>query len=243
MAEIAEVLGSGTRSSLKGAGVKESDAIGRFGPALGSVSAGPRPAWVARSPVLIGAHALAREAHGFERRATDRATFLSHVVEVGALLYRAGFDDRLVAAGLLHDSVERGTLTAGRLRAEVDPEVCALVLALTEDAKISSFALRKKALRGQVRAAGNRAVTVFAADKLSDIRGLRRGIRAGRRGVESRMGTTVEAMAYHYRESVQMIEASDPGSAFITALRTELDGLGPRPRFSAQTPPRATSRP
>jgi (p)ppGpp synthase/HD superfamily hydrolase len=220
--------------------VKEVDVIGGLGPRLGSVSPARSPAWVARSPALTRAYAIAREAHGNERRATDRDTFLTHVVEVGTLLYRAGFDETLVATGLLHDSVERGTLTAEGLKAEADPEVCALVLALTEDAAISSFALRKKSLRRQVQAAGNGAVTVFAADKLSDIRGLRRGIRAGRRAVEWRMGATVEAMAYHYCESVEMIEASDPASAFITALRVELDGLRPPAPFSAQTRARAT---
>jgi hypothetical protein len=88
--------------------------------------------------------------------------------------------------------------------------------------------MRKEALREQVRDAGSRAITIFAADKLSDMRGLRRGIRGGRRGLERRMGTTVEAMARHYRESVEMIEASEPGSVFIASLRAELDGLVPR---------------
>jgi (p)ppGpp synthase/HD superfamily hydrolase len=86
------------------------------------VAADRRPAWVPRSGSLSGAYALAREAHGEQRRATDRAIFLSHVVEVGAMLHRAGFDDELVVAGLLHDSVERGTLTDDRLRAEVGEE-------------------------------------------------------------------------------------------------------------------------
>ena len=151
------------------------------------------------------------------------------------MLHRGGFDEALVVAGLLHDSVERGTLTADRLRAEVDEEVYALVVALTEDAAISSFAQRKEALREQVRGAGSGAITIFAADKLSDIRGLRRGIRGGRRGLERRMGTTIEAMALHYRESVEMIEASEPSSLFVARLRAELEALGPRAR--AGTPP------
>ena len=151
------------------------------------------------------------------------------------MLHRAGFDDELVVAGLLHDSVERGTLTDDRLRVEVDEEVYALVLALTEDAAIPSFAMRKEALREQVRDAGSRAITIFAADKLSDMRGLRRGIRSGRRGLERRMGTTVEAMTRHYRESVEMIEASEPDSGFIAGLRAELDALVP-PALGANLP-------
>jgi hypothetical protein len=183
------------------------------------------PHWAARSALLARAHALAAEAHDSQRRATDRAPFLAHVEEVGALLHDAGFDEDLIAAGLLHDAVERGTLTEERLLAEIGPEIASLVLALTEDGTISSFAARKLALREQVRAAGTRAITIFAADKLSDIRGLRRGMEMFPGSIEARMGTTIDGMAGHYRESVEMIEQSEPDSEFVTALRAELASL------------------
>ena len=147
------------------------------------------------------------------------------MTEVGELLHEAGYDEDLVAAGLLHDAVERGSLTEARLRAEMDDGISALVLALTEDPEIASFAERKRALRRQVEAAGTRAITIFAADKLSDIRGLRRGIAADRESIEGRMGTTVNAMAGHYRESVAMIEASGLDSELVATLRAELAEL------------------
>ena len=82
------------------------------------------------------------------------------MTEVGELLHEAGYDEDLVAAGLLHDAVERGSLTEARLRAEMDDGISALVLALTEDPEIASFAERKRALRRQVEAAGTRAITI-----------------------------------------------------------------------------------
>jgi hypothetical protein len=69
-------------------------------------------------------------------------------------------------------------------------------------------------------------VTIFAADKLSDIRGLRRGIDRFGDALEDRIGTTVEGMAGHYRESVEMIESTPRRSSFLPALRAELDELG-----------------
>jgi hypothetical protein len=101
-----------------------------------------------------------------------------------------------------------------------------LVMTLSEDPTIDSFEERKAALRNQVRAGGGLAITVFAADKLSDIVGLRRGIqRYGDDVVQERMGTTVTGMAGHYRESVELIESVRPGSAFLPALRVQLDRL------------------
>ena len=169
---------------------------------------------------------MAEQAHGDQRRATDQTRFIEHVVEVGDLLHGAGVDERLVAAGLLHDAVERGQLSEADLRAEIDDDICALVMALTEDATIEPFGRRKEALREQVRAGGTRAMTVFAADKLSDIRGLARGVVRSGDSIEARMGTSVEAMTRHYEDSVRTIEATDPTCQFIPELRAELDALG-----------------
>jgi len=183
------------------------------------------PVWIVRSPVLARAYRLAASAHASQHRANDGAPFLDHVVEVATLLEEAGFDQESVTAGLLHDSVERGTLTAERLRREMGDGVSSLVLALTEDSSIESFAERKAALREQVRVSGPEAVTIFAADKLSDINGLRRGIDRFGAEIEQRMGTTVGGMASHYRASVEMIETSLPRSVFIPALHARLEEL------------------
>jgi HD domain len=141
------------------------------------------------------------------------------------VLHDRGLDEELVAAGLLHDSVERGTLSEARLRSEMDASTASLVMALTEDSSIGSFGERKGALREQVERSGPSAVTVFAADKLSDIRGLRRGIGRFGEAIEARMGTTVDEMAGHYRGSVEMIAAAQPESAFVPALYAELETL------------------
>jgi hypothetical protein len=195
----------------------------------------PSPAWIADSPLLAQAYSLAESAHRAQYRPTDGRRFLDHVTEVATFLHDSGFDDELVAVGLLHDAVERGTLSEEKLRSEMGEAIASLVLALTEDSTVDSFEERKAALRDQVRDAGGLAVTVFAADKLSDIVGLRRGIETFGESIEERMGTTVAGMAGHYRESVELIELASPGSTFLPALRVQLDRL-------AATAPRSRRR-
>ncbi len=183
------------------------------------------PGWIRASSYLSDAFSLAARAHGSERRPSDGRLFLEHVTEVAGLLQRLEFDEELIAVGLLHDSVERGTLGEPELREEMGDSIAWLVMVLSEDPTIESFEARKAALRAQVSAAGVRAITVFAVDKLSDIAGLRRGIGVSREAAEARMGTSVASMADHYRESVQMIAEARPGSAFLSALRLELGRL------------------
>jgi hypothetical protein len=187
---------------------------------------GPRPPkWIAKSPRLADAYSLADRAHGQQRRASPGRYFLEHVVEVADLLRRAGFDDELVAVGLLHDAVERGTLGEPELRERMGASITALVLTLSEDSKLAPFERRKAGLRRQVESGGSLAVTVYAADKLSDIRGLRRGIATYGDALEQRLGTSVASMTAHYRESLEMIESVSPGSVFVPALRVEMARL------------------
>jgi hypothetical protein len=143
----------------------------------------------------------------------------------------------LVAAGLLHDSVERGTLSEPELREAMGDDVAAVVIGLTEDASIEDYADRKAALRRQVAAAGGRTVAVFAADKLSAVLGLRRGIETSGDGIEARIGASAAEMATHYRESLAMIEAESAGAAFLPVLRAELDLLGGIGEDGFEAPP------
>lgn len=76
------------------------------------------------------------------------------------------------------------TLGSKELWAEMGESVSSPVLTLSEDPAIESFDQRMAGLREQVAAAGRRAVTVFAADKLSGILGLRRGIETFGNAVE-----------------------------------------------------------
>jgi len=127
--------------------------------------------------------------------------------------------------GLLHDSVERGTLSEAELRNEMGETIGSLVMALSEDPSIESFERRKTALREKVVSTGGEAVTVFAADKLSCIVGLRRGIEADVEAVEERTGSRLRPLIDHYRDSVQTVASADPQSAFLPALRSEFERL------------------
>jgi hypothetical protein len=69
---------------------------------------GDLPAFVRGSSLTEGAFRMARAAHGgFGHGDTD----IDHPVAVAELLSEKGFDETVVAAALLHDTVEDTTLT------------------------------------------------------------------------------------------------------------------------------------
>jgi len=180
--------------------------------------------------LLDAAFSLAVSAHGEDRRPSDGRLFVEHVTEVAALLHRLGFDEELVATCLLHDSIERGQLSESELRSTMGDSICDLVVALSENPSIEQLKRRKSALREQVSRGGVRAVTVFAADKLSDIAGLRRQLENSRQGAQARSTASAATLASHYRDSVQISQPC--GQALSSCWRYVVSFGDSRPSLS-----------
>jgi (p)ppGpp synthase/HD superfamily hydrolase len=167
-----------------------------------------------RLPETRAALAYAEERHAGQRRKADGAPFIEHPIEVAWLLYRAGAPDHVIAAGLLHDTVEKAGVEVDELRARFGVRTAELVAAVSEDAHIRGYASRKAALRDQVAAAGPEALLVFAADKVSKVREL--SLTGSRRAPSQRRMT-------HYRRCLELLEQRLNGSPLVVQLRAEFD--------------------
>ena len=167
-------------------------------------------------PLTGAALAYAEERHAGQRRKGDGAPFIEHPLEVAWLLYRAGAPDHVIAAGLLHDTIEKGAADVAELRARFGTRTAALVVAVSEDSGIRPYATRKAALRAQVAAAGPEALMVFAADKVSKVREL------SLKG--SRVRPTQRRMT-HYWCCLELLERLLGDSPLVAQLRVELGRL------------------
>ena len=108
----------------------------------------------ARFPISQAALVYARRLHEGQRRKADGAPFIEHPIEVGMLLYEAGAIDEVIAAGLLHDVLEKTAATPYELSARFGRRVGEIVGAVTDDPRIVGYSRRKAALREQVADAG-----------------------------------------------------------------------------------------
>jgi (p)ppGpp synthase/HD superfamily hydrolase len=167
-------------------------------------------------PQTRTALAYAEQRHAGQRRKGDGAPFIEHPAEVAWLLYSAGAPDHVIAAGVLHDTIEKAGADIGELRTRFGTRTAALVAAVSEDPGIPTYARRKAALREQVADAGSEALMVFAADKVSKVREL--SLERGRRGPSQRRLT-------HYRRCLELLERRLADSPLVAQLRAELDKL------------------
>ncbi|MDE3130826.1 MAG: bifunctional (p)ppGpp synthetase/guanosine-3',5'-bis(diphosphate) 3'-pyrophosphohydrolase [Acidobacteriota bacterium] len=139
------------------------------------------PAFADGHPNIEAALEFAQARHAGQRQG-DGTPYLSHPIEVASCLYRTGAPEHLIIAGLLHDVLEKTDVSASMLRRQSGRRVAGLVVAVTDDARIGGYATRKAALRQQVADAGDEALALFAADKLSKLRELRREIEQDQAG-------------------------------------------------------------
>lgn len=182
------------------------------------------PGLIEELPLTGAAVDYAAERHAGQRREGDGAPFIEHPLEVAWLLYRAGAPDHVVAAGVLHDTIEKAGADAAELRSRFGTRTAELVVALSEDAGIRTYARRKAALREQVAAAGPEALMVFAADKVSKIRELSRKP-APARASQRKMT--------HYRRCLELLERLLSDSPLVAQLRVELGRVAlPAPAFA-----------
>jgi (p)ppGpp synthase/HD superfamily hydrolase len=181
------------------------------------ISAVWTPEFGARLPKTHAALAYAERLHEGQLRAVDGAPFIVHPVEVGMLLQDGGATDEVIAAGVLHDALEKTDATVYDIYARFGRRVGDIVCAVSHDAGIPGYARRKSALREQVASAGDDALTVFAADKLSKVRELRLGDGSGIKVRNRKLK--------HYRLSLTMLQERLPGSPLVAALAAELDAL------------------
>ncbi|HEX2398318.1 MAG TPA: CHAD domain-containing protein [Solirubrobacteraceae bacterium] len=168
------------------------------------------------APFLRGLPA-AREALAFAERA-HAGESLAHQLEVGALVKAAGYPEEVVAAGILHDTVEDTDATLPDIEARFGPAVSALVGALTEDPDLAPYEQRKAALRRQVADAGDPAAAVYAADKLSKVRELTARVAGDGGGLSGHDLGRLD----HYRRSLIMLEEVIAGQPLAGRLRQEL---------------------
>ena len=177
------------------------------------------------SSALVGnAYRIAAAAHG-----RDGVKDLEHPLSVARKLAEHSYDEEVVAAALLHDTVEDGAIGLGELRESFGGRVCALVDALTEDGTIERWEERKAAHREQVAAAGHDAAAIYAADKLAGAGALRRAYaQQGERASERLTAPTIDARVRAWDADYEMLERVEPRIGFLPELRAEVAALKAR---------------
>ena len=146
---------------------------------------------------------------------------MEHPLAVADLLHSHGFDEEVVAAGLLHDVIEDTATDLPELSERFGPRVCALVREMTEDEAIPAYGDRKAEHRERVARHASVAA-IYGADKLANTRKL------------EDEGQLAEERLDHYLATLAVLCESHPELPFLADLRDELERVSRRAPGSAQ---------
>jgi (p)ppGpp synthase/HD superfamily hydrolase len=170
-------------------------------------------------PVAQAALEFASIRHAGQYREIDRAPFIAHPIEVGRLLKYNGQRDEVIAAGLLHDVLEKTETTGPELRHRFGSRIAGLVQSVSGDPAIVDDEQRKRQLRDRVANGESDTIAIFAADKLSKVREL--GLLPPWRLDE----TAIRVKLNHYEASLEMLRRAAPYLALVDQLHAELSRL------------------
>lgn len=190
------------------------------------------PSFLDEEPLARRALIFASEQHMGQRRESDAAPFILHPLEVSSLLRNTGHDETVIAAGILHDTIEESDISSEDILENFGEGVAKLVAALTEDETIEDYKERKAALRQQILEFGDGAFAVYAADKVAKVREFRAQITHNPDLLAT--DSTARAKLDHYIKSLDMLEHERPHHPLVRQLRFELEALH-------ALPPRGTS--
>src|SRR3954451_11153499 len=184
------------------------------------------PTFVDRLPLTRRALEFAAERHEGQRREGHDAAFILHPLEVAQLLRNRGYEDEIVAAGVLHDSLENTNATPQDLERRFGPEVARLVCAVSEPEAHGPYAQRKARLRDSVGAGDRDVLVVYAADKVAKARELRMTL--ARDWSAAASNETPEKLD-HYWASLELLEQLLGDDPLVSQLRFELEALATLP--------------
>ena len=184
------------------------------------------PTFASGLPLTRRALEFAAERHEGQRREADDAAFILHPLEVAQLLSTGGYPDEIIAAGVLHDSLENTDATPLELEQRFGSRVAALVCAVSEPSPDGPWAERKTRLRDAVAHADHDVLVVYAADKVAKARELRMTLARDWSAAASH--ETAEKLD-HYWASLELLEQLLGDDALVSQLRFELEALATLP--------------
>jgi (p)ppGpp synthase/HD superfamily hydrolase len=180
----------------------------------------------AESELIRKALEMAEAAHaGQTRNGSGGMAYIHHPVAVAELLAASGFGEEAVAAALLHDVVEDSEASVEDVAERFEDPVAELVAALTEDESIEPYRRRKDEHRRHVAEAGGDALAIYAADKLSNIRVLRRTLAKEGESAGEEFEAPLDVKEGIWAADLEMLRREAPELPFVEELASELEKL------------------
>ncbi len=152
------------------------------------------------------------------RKGTD-IPYIAHPYAVGLMLSRAGCADDVVAAGILHDTIEDTATTIDDLRREFGENVASIVAGCSEPDKSHGWEERKQHTLEFMKTATWEVRAVSCADKLHNLRSIQHAYEQLGEEVWTRFKRGRKDQEWYYRTMAEVLCAPRPGEPPVPLCR------------------------
>lgn len=160
----------------------------------------------------------AAKAHQGQFRKQTDIPYISHPVAVGFILQKNGFDETVVIAGILHDTLEDTPMTADDISRKFGEGVAQIVQGCSED-KSLSWEERKAHTHAMLRCCSYGIAAVTLADKLHNLTTILEEYRHVGDEVFERFRRGREKQQWYYFGILQALEENPILSGDLPILR------------------------
>jgi (p)ppGpp synthase/HD superfamily hydrolase len=167
---------------------------------------------------------VASKSHEGQYRKNTDIPYITHPVAVGIMLLKSGYSEEIVAAGILHDTVEDTPLTLEEIKREFGEKIAEIVEGSSEPDKTLPWKDRKEHTIKFLKTASEHTRAVVCADKLHNIRSIIRDYQQVGEEVWSRFNAGKEQQKWYYTNVVDSLGAQS-SFELLTELRAEVDRL------------------
>lgn len=164
----------------------------------------------------------AKAHHGQMRKGSD-TPYITHPFSVAMLLQKAGCTEEVIAAAILHDTLEDTATTYSELVEQFGNEVADLVQAASEPDKGASWEERKQQTIDSLKDRTLAEIQVIVGDKLHNLRSIRVDLEEHGEKVWSRFKRGKEKQHWYYRSIVKALEHRKQEFSLIGELKREVE--------------------
>lgn len=165
---------------------------------------------------------FASKAHKNQTRKGSGIPYITHPFAVGMLLQKANCSEEVIAAGILHDTLEDTETTFEDLTETFGIRVANLVLAASEKDKSLPWEIRKQHTINSVKDATLEEIQVIVADKLHNLRSVRNDLQLSGDIVWQRFNRGKSDQNWYYASIVKALSKRKNEFNLINELENEV---------------------
>ncbi len=177
--------------------------------------------------MIFKAIEFAARAHSGDYRKGTRIPYIIHPLNVAKFLIESDCPEHVVAAGILHDTLEDTRVTFEEIRDAFGSEVAELVGSVSEPNKSDhTWENRKAHTLKRLKTASSETIMIALADKMDNITAIREDRERSGEKVWMRFRRPKEMQQWYYGALAEIFSArltDGKAAALVNAYKTEVD--------------------